>query len=104
MDIPIRNGLQVAEEMQPDRVCPDHIPARWTFGASPQGQPATNPLTADFRRHAGVPDLPMDPRRCDRAFLDRLAGRIAWLEQHNPPKGAKPHEHLADALLASPIR
>ncbi|WP_299842105.1 reverse transcriptase family protein [uncultured Roseovarius sp.] len=47
---------------------------------------------------------PTDPRRADRAFIDRIAGRIAWLEQVNPPKGAKLRERLADALQAGSIR
>lgn len=41
---------------------------------------------------------PTDPRRGDRAFLTRLEGRIAWLEQLNPHKGAKLRGRLADAL------
>ncbi len=32
---------------------------------------------------------PTDPRRADAAFLTRLAGRIAWVEQVNPHRGLK---------------
>ena len=41
---------------------------------------------------------PADPRRADRTFIERLAGRIAWLEQVNPAKGARLRERLAAAL------
>lgn len=41
---------------------------------------------------------PADPNRRDRAYLDRLIGRIAWLESVNPGKGAKLRERLAEAL------
>ena len=44
---------------------------------------------------------PDDPRRADRVFLDRLAGRIAWLEQINPAKGAKLRDRLAAALATT---
>ena len=43
---------------------------------------------------------PKDPRRSDAAFLIHLSGRIAWLEQINPVKGARLRDRLADALNA----
>lgn len=46
----------------------------------------------------GQPD---DPRRSDRAFLDHLAGRIAWLEQVNRGKGARLRDRLAAALAVA---
>ncbi|OYU40881.1 MAG: reverse transcriptase [Pseudorhodobacter sp. PARRP1] len=42
---------------------------------------------------------PTDPRRHDRAFLANLHGRIAWVAQINPAKGAKLHDRLHAALL-----
>ncbi|MDQ2091040.1 reverse transcriptase family protein [Marimonas arenosa] len=41
---------------------------------------------------------PADPRLADPAFLARLSGQITWLEQVNPPRGAKLRERLARAL------
>lgn len=41
-----------------------------------------------------------DPRRSDPAFLRHIEGRVAWLEQINPRKGAKLRDRLADALTA----
>lgn len=41
---------------------------------------------------------PADPRRADPVFINRLAGRIAWLEQVNPARGVKLRERLAAAL------
>ncbi len=46
---------------------------------------------------------PSDPRRADRTFIDQLAGRIAWLEQVNPARGAKLRERLANALQTGTI-
>ena len=40
-----------------------------------------------------------DPRRHDQIFLAQLAGRIAWVAQVNPAKGAKLRDRLATALL-----
>jgi len=39
-----------------------------------------------------------DPRRTDPAFLARLMGQIAWVEQVNPARGAKLCARLAAAL------
>ena len=41
-----------------------------------------------------------DPRRADVVFLNHLSGRIAWLEQINPVKGARLRDRLADTLNA----
>jgi retron-type reverse transcriptase len=41
-----------------------------------------------------------DPRRADATFLAQLAGRIGWVEQVNPVKGARLRDGLADALNA----
>ena len=41
---------------------------------------------------------PQDTRRSDPAYLNALDGRIAWLEQLNPHKGAKLRARLAAAL------
>lgn len=45
--------------------------------------------------HLARPD---DPRRCDPAFLARLQGRIAWVEQINPAKGARLRDRLIRTL------
>ncbi|MFC3182717.1 reverse transcriptase family protein [Cypionkella sinensis] len=42
---------------------------------------------------------PSDPRRHDLGFLASLQGRIAWVAQINPAKGAKLQDRLATALL-----
>ncbi|MES2435730.1 MAG: reverse transcriptase family protein [Pseudomonadota bacterium] len=42
-----------------------------------------------------------DPRRHDRNFLAQLSGRIAWVEQVNPAKGAKLRDRLTTALLTA---
>lgn len=43
---------------------------------------------------------PEDPRRADHAFLVRLQGQIAWLEQLNPARGARLRDRLAAAFGA----
>lgn len=54
------------------------------------------------RLKAGIHRLsrPDAPERADPAHLARLHGRITWLEQLNPGKGAKLRERLARALEA----
>jgi hypothetical protein len=42
---------------------------------------------------------PSDPRRNDLGFLASLQGRIAWVAQINPAKGAKLQDRLTAALL-----
>ena len=48
--------------------------------------------------HLGRAD---DPRRQDQSFLAQLCGRIAWVEQVNPAKGAKLRTRLTAALLTA---
>lgn len=42
---------------------------------------------------------PSDPRRSDSAFLSSLAGRIGWVEQVNPGRGARLRRALAALAL-----
>lgn len=43
---------------------------------------------------------PTDPRRSNPAFLARLSGRIAWVEQVNPPRGYRLRLAMTDLLGA----